>query len=79
MEEEKTTLLDAINAAHLRRKYYLNSRVKDFASVSSRQRSISIPAGLDDQLSIKQREYLNELVSNYGYSPQYCIPDNKKL
>jgi hypothetical protein len=75
MAKEETTLIEAIESANRRRKYYLNSKVKQFTKLSSLRKYISIPAGLEAQLTTKQQGYIKELIHNYGYAPQACIPD----
>jgi len=34
--------------------------------------------GLEAKSTRKQKQYIDELVANYGYSPQMSIPDHQE-
>lgn len=77
MEEKKYTLLERMNKAVITRKYYLNRRIAEFAKVHSRQRCVSLTPEQTDQLTSKQREYIDELCADHGFSAQTFIPNSK--
>ncbi|RYZ48784.1 MAG: hypothetical protein EOP49_17755 [Sphingobacteriales bacterium] len=77
MEERKYTLLERINKAFITRKYYLNRRIAEFATIHSRRRCVSLSPDQADQLTEKQRAYINELCEDHGFTAQTYIPDNK--
>jgi len=75
MAKKKTTLIEAMEHAHLKRRYYLCERVAMFAKVKAYQREVVVDPELAENLAPHQREYIDELVEVYGFSPQIQIPD----
>ena len=57
----------------IRRKYYLNRKVKGFCKVSSRRRVISITEAEMYSASDQNALYFNDLVNIYKYRIQFTM------
>lgn len=57
-----------MRTAKINRKYYLHRRIKEFSRL--RPRTVYIYFNVYESLSPKNRTYLNELQSVYGYAIQ---------
>ena len=55
----------------IRRKYYLNRKVKAFCKVGSRRRVVFITQLEKDALTGRNRAYLEELTGKFRYLIQY--------
>lgn len=75
MEAKTYTLLERINKAVITRKYYLNRRIAEFAKVHSRRKCVSLTPDQAEQLTEKQRDYINELCEDHGFTAQTFIPN----
>lgn len=58
----------------IRRKYYLNSKVKVFCKVSSRRRVVFITQAAKDALTGRNKAYLEELTGKFRYLIQFKMP-----
>lgn len=67
-----------ITTAFIRRKYYLNRKVKAFASIHSRRRVVFILEAEKDALTGRNKAYFEELTQKYRYLIQYKLPLNSK-
>lgn len=55
----------------IRRKYYLNRKVKAFAAINSRRRLVYIPEAEKEALTNRNRAYFEELTGKFRYLVQY--------
>ena len=58
----------------IRRKYYLNRKVKAFCKVSSRRRVVFILEAEKDALTGRNKAYFEELTTRFRYIIQYKMP-----
>ena len=56
------------------RRYYLHKQVKKFAKVYATEHTISMTEDNFKKCTKKQKEYLNEMKSMFGYSIQFELP-----
>lgn len=78
MSENNITLIEAINKAFIRRKYYLNRNAKKFSKILSRKKCLEISEKKVSELKGKEKKYMKELCSVYGYNVQIIIPNDPK-
>ena len=55
----------------IRRKYYLNRKVKAFCGVNSRRRVVYIPEAEKEALTGRNKAYFEELTVRFKYLIQY--------
>ena len=55
----------------IRRKYYLNRKVKAFCAVNSRRRVVYIPEAEKEALTGRNKAYFEELTVRFKYLIQY--------
>lgn len=58
----------------IRRKYYLNRKVKVFCKVNSRRRVVFIPEAEKDALTGRNKAYFEELTTRFRYLIQFKMP-----
>ncbi|MDO9255431.1 MAG: hypothetical protein Q7U54_07965 [Bacteroidales bacterium] len=61
-------------SSSIRRKYYLNRKVKAFCKVSSRRRVVFILEAEKDALTGRNKAYFEELTIKYRYLTQFLMP-----
>lgn len=54
------------------KKYYLHSKVKNFAKVKAKNREVSISYTDFENLNMKQKSYIHQL-KELGYNIQYSL------
>jgi hypothetical protein len=75
MENKKISLIESLNKANIRRKYYLHHRLKNDFKIHSRQLCVIVTEENLNNLSEDKRKYLNELRDQYHYNIQFSIPN----
>ncbi len=63
------------NDAH---RYYLHRKVKQFTTISARERTVIISNSLLKSISKKQNDYLEELLNKHHYILQFTLLKIKK-
>lgn len=60
------------NVIKFMNKYYLHTKVKKFAKVKAREKTVSLTVEKLNSLSNKEKKYLNEL-NKVGYNIQFSL------
>lgn len=63
-----------LTTSFIRRKYYLNRKVKAFCKVHSRRRVVFILEAEKDALTGRNKAYFEELTVKFRYIIQYKMP-----
>jgi len=58
----------------IRRKYYLNRKVKAFCTINSRRRLVYILEAYKEALTGRNKAYFEELTGKYRYLIQFKMP-----